>query len=111
MHPILFRLPEFIPWIGGAPVRSFGVMVALGFLAGLYFTLWQAKRHQIKPELIQDLVNHVQGAGVWLDTGQGNREKAIQIAAGRRFESTSLAADGPSPRAVGPWHRSQPSSL
>src|SRR5262245_16684132 len=55
MHPTLFRLPEFLPLIGGLPIKSFGVMVALGFLAGLYFTLWQAKRHQIKPELIQDL--------------------------------------------------------
>lgn len=38
-----------------------------------------------QPELIQDLVNRVQGAGVWLDEAPGNREKAIQIAAGRRF--------------------------
>jgi NitT/TauT family transport system substrate-binding protein len=38
-----------------------------------------------QPELIQDLVNHVQGAGVWLDQQQDNREKAIQIAAGRRY--------------------------
>jgi NitT/TauT family transport system substrate-binding protein len=38
-----------------------------------------------RPDLIQDLVDHVLGAGVWLDTEPGNREKAIQIAAGRRF--------------------------
>jgi len=35
--------------------------------------------------LVQDLVNHVQGAGLWLDQQQANREKAIQIAAGRKF--------------------------
>jgi NitT/TauT family transport system substrate-binding protein len=35
--------------------------------------------------LVQDLVNHVQGAGNWLDQQQPNREKAIQIAAGRKF--------------------------
>lgn len=35
--------------------------------------------------LVQDLVNHVQGAGHWLDLQQANREKAILIAAGRRF--------------------------
>ncbi|CAM3764975.1 ABC transporter substrate-binding protein [Roseateles saccharophilus] len=35
--------------------------------------------------LVQDLVNHVQGAGNWLDLQQANREKAIQIAAGRKF--------------------------
>ncbi|HET7842645.1 MAG TPA: ABC transporter substrate-binding protein [Xanthomonadales bacterium] len=37
------------------------------------------------PELIQDLVDHVQGAGVWLDQQQGNRDKAVAIAADRRF--------------------------
>ena len=37
------------------------------------------------PALVQDLVNHVLGAGVWLDQQQGNRDKAVAIAAGRRF--------------------------
>jgi NitT/TauT family transport system substrate-binding protein len=35
--------------------------------------------------LVQDLVNHIQGAGNWLDQQPANREKAIQIAAGRKF--------------------------
>ncbi len=35
--------------------------------------------------LVQDLVNHVQGAGVWLDQQAANREKAVQLAAGRKF--------------------------
>ena len=35
--------------------------------------------------LVQQLVNYVLGAGVWLDTTQANRTKAIQIAAGRSF--------------------------
>jgi NitT/TauT family transport system substrate-binding protein len=35
--------------------------------------------------LVQDLVDHVLGAGVWLDEKQENREKAVQIAAGRDF--------------------------
>ncbi len=35
--------------------------------------------------LVQDLVNHVLGAGQWLDQQAGNREKAIQIAAGRKY--------------------------
>jgi len=35
--------------------------------------------------LVQNLVDHVQGAGNWLDQQQANREKAIQIAAGRKF--------------------------
>jgi NitT/TauT family transport system substrate-binding protein len=35
--------------------------------------------------LVQDLVNQVLGAGVWLDAEQKNRDKAVEIAAGRRF--------------------------
>jgi NitT/TauT family transport system substrate-binding protein len=35
--------------------------------------------------LVQDLVNHVLGAGVWLDAAQENRDKAVEIAAGRNF--------------------------
>ncbi len=38
-----------------------------------------------KPALVQDLVNHVLGAGQWLDAEQGNRDKAVAIAAGRKF--------------------------
>lgn len=35
--------------------------------------------------LVQDLVNYVLGAGVWLDLQQANRDKAVKIAAGRKF--------------------------
>ncbi len=35
--------------------------------------------------LVQDLVNHVMGAGAWLDQKQDNRNKAVAIAAGRKF--------------------------
>ncbi|MFN7976399.1 MAG: ABC transporter substrate-binding protein [Acidobacteriota bacterium] len=37
------------------------------------------------PALVQDLVNHVQGAGMWLDQKQENRDKAIAIAAGKSY--------------------------
>jgi NitT/TauT family transport system substrate-binding protein len=37
------------------------------------------------PAMVQDLVNQVLGAGAWLDQQQENREKGIQIAAGRDF--------------------------
>lgn len=40
---------------------------------------------QTQPEVVQDLVNHVMSAGAWLDQGMVNREKAVQIAAGRQF--------------------------
>jgi len=35
--------------------------------------------------LVQDLVDHVLGAGVWLDQQQQNRNKAVAIAAGKDF--------------------------
>ena len=35
--------------------------------------------------LVQDLVNHVQGAGHWLDQKQDHRNKAVAIAAGRKY--------------------------
>ena len=35
--------------------------------------------------MVQDLVNYVQGAGRWLDEKQDNRNKAVAIAAGRKY--------------------------
>lgn len=40
---------------------------------------------QSKPEVVQDLVNHIMGAGAWLDKGPENREKAVHIASARQF--------------------------
>ncbi|RYY75125.1 MAG: ABC transporter substrate-binding protein [Gammaproteobacteria bacterium] len=40
---------------------------------------------QESPEMVQDLVNHVMGAGAWLDQQQINRDKAVAIAAKREF--------------------------
>ena len=38
-----------------------------------------------RPAMVQDLVNQVLGAGIWLDQQQENRNKAVAIAAGRDF--------------------------
>jgi NitT/TauT family transport system substrate-binding protein len=35
--------------------------------------------------LVQDLVNYILGAGIWLDEQQENREKAVMIAADRKY--------------------------
>jgi NitT/TauT family transport system substrate-binding protein len=40
---------------------------------------------QANRPLVQDLVNQVLGAGVWLDSRPENRDKAAEIAAGRDF--------------------------
>ena len=37
------------------------------------------------PELVQDLVNYVQGAGHWLDAERNHRARAAGIAAGRNY--------------------------
>ncbi|HEY8509335.1 MAG TPA: ABC transporter substrate-binding protein [Steroidobacteraceae bacterium] len=37
------------------------------------------------PALVQDLVNHVLGAGAWLDADPANRDKAVAIASRREF--------------------------
>ncbi|HEU4592780.1 MAG TPA: ABC transporter substrate-binding protein [Steroidobacteraceae bacterium] len=35
--------------------------------------------------MVQDLVNQIQGVGLWLDANPANRTKAVQIASGREF--------------------------
>ncbi|RZA01887.1 MAG: ABC transporter substrate-binding protein, partial [Moraxellaceae bacterium] len=40
---------------------------------------------QENPSMVQDLVNHIQGAGHWLDKEQTNRDKAVAIASKRDF--------------------------
>jgi NitT/TauT family transport system substrate-binding protein len=40
---------------------------------------------QSNPALVQDLVNQIQGAGLWLDQAKVNRDKAVTIASGRSF--------------------------
>jgi NitT/TauT family transport system substrate-binding protein len=40
---------------------------------------------QSSPDRVQDLVNQVLGAGVWLDEKQENRNKAVAIAAGKNY--------------------------
>jgi NitT/TauT family transport system substrate-binding protein len=40
---------------------------------------------QANPQMVQDLVNQIQGAGDWLDQQKSNRDKAVTIASGRSF--------------------------
>ena len=44
MHPVLFRLPETVPLIGGYTVNSFGVMLYLAFVVGGF--VWQAEMNR-----------------------------------------------------------------
>jgi phosphatidylglycerol:prolipoprotein diacylglycerol transferase len=48
MHPTLIDQGWF-------QIRSYGFMLAVSFLVGIYFSAWRAKRHGIKPQVILDL--------------------------------------------------------
>jgi phosphatidylglycerol:prolipoprotein diacylglycerol transferase len=48
MHPVLFRILNF-------PIHSYGFMLALSFLAGIWVASVRAKRMNLNPEVISDL--------------------------------------------------------
>jgi phosphatidylglycerol:prolipoprotein diacylglycerol transferase len=56
MYPNLFRLPDWVPLLGGEPVTSFGVMMLLAFLVAGYVTRLGMERIGEDPEQAWDLV-------------------------------------------------------
>ncbi len=65
MHPVLFK-------IGPLSLYSYGFMLAIAFLVGIFVSFYCAKREGIKPEAIFDLAIYVIIAGVI-----GSRQMAI----------------------------------
>src|SRR3989338_8178397 len=57
MHPVIFQ-------IGNFKIYSYGVMVALGFLAAAYLAACEAKKKGIKPEYIFDICLYVMLFGI-----------------------------------------------
>jgi phosphatidylglycerol---prolipoprotein diacylglyceryl transferase len=55
MHPVLFEIPFF----GGLTIYTYGVLVALGFLAGMLWVGYEAKRVGEDPARATDLVFYV----------------------------------------------------
>ena len=51
MHQILFRIPQFLPFIGGMPIYGYGVMLVVGFFAAIGLAKFLARRSGIDPEL------------------------------------------------------------
>lgn len=51
MYPILFHFPQWLPWIGGVPVYSYGVMLVIGFFGALQLAKFLARRYRIDPEI------------------------------------------------------------
>jgi phosphatidylglycerol---prolipoprotein diacylglyceryl transferase len=64
MHQILFRLPDFLPGIGGAPIYGYGVMLVIGFFASMELAKFLARRSKIDPELFANAALIALVAGV-----------------------------------------------
>lgn len=56
MYPVFFRLPEWIPFLGGEDITSFGVFMLLAFLTGGYVLRAELRRASLDPEKAWDLV-------------------------------------------------------
>ncbi len=48
MHPVLFKIFSF-------PIHSYGLMLALSFLFGIWFSGWRAKKRGLSPDIIADM--------------------------------------------------------
>ena len=56
MYPVFFELPDFIPFLGGAPITSFGVFMLLSFLTAGYVLRAELRRVGEDPEKAWDFV-------------------------------------------------------
>jgi len=56
VYPIIFRLPNWLPFMGGAPITSFGVFMFLSFLTGGVLLRAEMERTGHDPERAWDLV-------------------------------------------------------
>lgn len=56
MYPVIFELPDWLPFIGGEAVTSFGVFMLLAFLTGGYVLRAEMRRMDQDPEKAWDLV-------------------------------------------------------
>lgn len=64
MYPILFRLPEWFPLLGGEPITSFGVMMLLSFLTAAYIHRAEMARAGMDPDRTWDLLFAVVIGGI-----------------------------------------------
>jgi phosphatidylglycerol:prolipoprotein diacylglycerol transferase len=56
MYPVIFEMPTWVPFLGGEPITSFGVMMLLSFLTGGYLLRAEMRRMGQDPERAWDLV-------------------------------------------------------
>lgn len=64
MFPILFKFPSWIPLIGDKAIHTYGLMAALGFLAGLWWIRYESKRTGINSQKMMDLFFYVVVAAI-----------------------------------------------
>lgn len=64
MHPILFNFPDWLPIIGGRGLHTYGLMIALGFLFGLWWSRREAKRLNLDENLVVDTFFYTLIAGL-----------------------------------------------
>ncbi|MFW6200630.1 MAG: prolipoprotein diacylglyceryl transferase [Gemmatimonadota bacterium] len=56
MYPILFRLPEWVPLLGGEPITSFGVMMLVAFLVATLVLRSEMNRVDLDAEHVWDIL-------------------------------------------------------
>ncbi len=56
MYPIFFRIPEWFPLMGGAPITSFGVFMFLTFMVGGLVLRPEVERVGLEPEKAWDFI-------------------------------------------------------
>lgn len=81
MYPVLFTIPLF----GGIPIYSYGVMVALGFIAGMAWVGYESRRLKQDPGRAMDLVFYVIVAAI-----VGSRILHVLISERDRFFANPL---------------------
>ena len=64
MYPILFRLPEWVPLLGGDPITSFGASMFLSFVAGGFVIRAGLEREGLEPDRAWDLIFTAVVAGI-----------------------------------------------
>jgi phosphatidylglycerol:prolipoprotein diacylglycerol transferase len=56
LYPYLFNLPEWVPFVGGEPVTSFGAMMVMAFLSSGLILRSEMQRKDLDPGLSWDIV-------------------------------------------------------
>lgn len=64
MHPVLFRIPEGVPLVGGLAVNSFGFMLFLAFAASAFVIEWELRRKGRDGKVAWDMLFWALGGGL-----------------------------------------------